>query len=79
MAEGAGERAEKLRGLIVYHNRRYFDLDDPEISDAEYDELVRELATLEGEHPELVTAESPTSRSAAPPWACSPRCGTGRR
>ncbi len=54
-------------GSSSYHNRRYFDLDDPEISDAEYDELVRELATLEGEHPELVTAESPTQRVGGAP------------
>jgi len=67
MAEGAGERAEKLRELIAYHNRRYFDLDDPEISDAEYDELVRELARLEGEHPELVSAESPTQQVGGAP------------
>ena len=53
------ERAEELAELIAYHNRRYFELDDPEISDAEYDEFVRELATLEREHPEVVSGESP--------------------
>jgi DNA ligase (NAD+) len=67
MSEGAAERAEELRELIKYHNRRYFDLDDPEISDAEYDELVRELARLEREHPELVTAESPTQQVGGAP------------
>ncbi|MGH9106230.1 MAG: NAD-dependent DNA ligase LigA [Acidimicrobiales bacterium] len=56
------KRAEELRELIAYHNHRYFDLDDPEISDGEYDELVRELARIEAEHPELVTADSPTQR-----------------
>jgi DNA ligase (NAD+) len=53
-------RARELRELIAYHNRRYHQLDDPEISDAEYDALVRELADLERDHPELVTADSPT-------------------
>lgn len=62
-----GERAEELRGLIAYHNHRYFDLDDPEISDAEYDELVRELARIEGEHPDLVTAGSPTQQVGGAP------------
>jgi DNA ligase (NAD+) len=67
MSEGAAERAEELRELLAYHNRRYFDLDDPEISDAAYDELVRELARLESEHPELVTAESPTQQVGGAP------------
>jgi DNA ligase (NAD+) len=55
-------RAEELRKLVAYHNQRYFELDDPEISDGEYDELVRELAAIEAAHPELVTADSPTQR-----------------
>jgi DNA ligase (NAD+) len=67
MAEGAAKRAEELRELIAYHNRRYFELDDPEISDAEYDELVRELAATERDHPELVTAESPTQQVGGAP------------
>ena len=63
MAEpGPAERAEQLRALIAYHNHRYFDLDDPELSDGEYDELVRQLQRIEGDHPELVTAASPTQR-----------------
>jgi DNA ligase (NAD+) len=53
-------RADELRELIAYHNRRYFELDDPEVTDAEYDELVAELAALERDHPELVTEASPT-------------------
>jgi DNA ligase (NAD+) len=56
------KRAEELRDLIAYHNHRYFDLDDPEVSDGQYDELVRELAAVEAAHPELLTPESPTQR-----------------
>ncbi|HEX2178574.1 MAG TPA: NAD-dependent DNA ligase LigA [Actinomycetota bacterium] len=63
------ERIVRLRELIDYHSERYHVLDDPEISDAEYDALVRELATLEGEHPELVTEDSPTHKVGAPPSA----------
>jgi DNA ligase (NAD+) len=58
----AASRAEELRREIAYHNKRYYELDDPVISDAEYDELVRELARIEALHPELVTADSPTQR-----------------
>ena len=63
----ARQRIEELRGLINYHNHRYYILDSPEISDAEYDELMRELRQLETEHPELVTPDSPTQRIGAPP------------
>ena len=55
---------EELRQLIRYHNRRYYELDEPEVSDAEYDELVRRLVALEAEHPELITEDSPTQRPA---------------
>jgi len=51
-----------LRGLIEHHSRRYHDLDDPEISDAEFDALVRELRALEEAHPDLVTPDSPTQK-----------------
>jgi len=54
------ERALELRALIDHHNERYFALDDPEISDAEYDELMRELRAIEEAHPDLVTPDSPT-------------------
>ena len=67
MADDPAERAEELRELIAHHNRRYFELDDPEISDAEYDELVRELASIEEAHPELVTAASPTQQVGGAP------------
>ena len=51
---------EELREQVQYHNTRYHGQDDPEISDAEFDELVRELRQLEIEHPELVDDSSPT-------------------
>ena len=63
----AKQRIEELREIINYHNYRYYVLDSPEISDAEYDELMRELRQLEAEHPELVTPDSPTQRIGAPP------------
>jgi DNA ligase (NAD+) len=55
-------RVEELRETINHHAYRYHVLDEPEISDVEYDELVRELAALEDEFPELVTPDSPTQR-----------------
>ncbi|MDP8925525.1 MAG: NAD-dependent DNA ligase LigA [Actinomycetota bacterium] len=60
-------RIEELREQIRYHNRRYYVEDAPEISDAEYDALYKELETLEGEHPELVTPDSPTQRVGGEP------------
>jgi DNA ligase (NAD+) len=62
-------RAEELRALISYHNDRYHRLDDPEITDGEYDELVRELRALEADHPDLVVPDSPTSTVGAAPSA----------
>jgi DNA ligase (NAD+) len=56
------KRAEELRGLIEYHSERYYLLDEPEISDAEFDALARELRALEEAHPELRTPDSPTQR-----------------
>jgi DNA ligase (NAD+) len=53
-------RVEELRALIDHHRYRYHVLDDPEVSDAEYDELMRELEALENEFPELQTPDSPT-------------------
>ena len=60
-------RADELRQQIEYHNVRYHQLDDPEISDGEYDALVRELRGIEEAHPELVTADSPTQTVGADP------------
>src|SRR3972149_8056541 len=61
------QRIQELREVINHHNYRYYVLDSPEISDAEYDELMRELSQLEAEYPELVTSDSPTQRIGAPP------------
>ena len=61
------ERVEELRRLINHHNYRYHVLDDPEISDGEYDALMRELRALEAEHPELQSPDSPTQRVGAAP------------
>ena len=65
--ELAIKRIEELRSLINYHNRRYYQLDDPEISDARYDSLMRELFELEGQFPEIDVASSPTQRVGAAP------------
>ncbi|MGA7677550.1 MAG: NAD-dependent DNA ligase LigA [Dehalococcoidia bacterium] len=61
------QRINKLRELINYHNYRYYVLDSPEISDAEYDELMHKLEQLEEAHPELITPDSPTQRIGAAP------------
>jgi DNA ligase (NAD+) len=58
----AKRRVEELRQLVRYHDYRYYVLDRPEISDAEYDRLLRELRALEEEFPELTTPDSPTQR-----------------
>ncbi|MBR2177268.1 MAG: NAD-dependent DNA ligase LigA [Clostridia bacterium] len=55
-------RAEELRSQILYHNNRYYNEDAPEISDYEYDMLLRELEQIEAEYPELITPDSPTQR-----------------
>jgi DNA ligase (NAD+) len=66
-AEALRRRAAQLRRDIEHHNYRYYILDDPEIPDAEWDRLLRELRALESEHPELVTADSPTQRVGVTP------------
>ncbi len=65
----AQRRIAELRDKINYHAYRYHTLDDPIISDAEYDQLMRELRALEETHPELITPDSPTQRVGAPPLA----------
>lgn len=62
----AAERAKQLRDEIDYHNYQYYLLDSPEISDAEFDAMMRELQEIEQEYPELATADSPTQRVGAP-------------
>jgi DNA ligase (NAD+) len=61
------QRLDGLREQIDHHLHRYHVLDDPEISDAEYDRLYDELKALEDEHPDLITPNSPTQRVGAPP------------
>ncbi|MFP4276256.1 MAG: NAD-dependent DNA ligase LigA [Wenzhouxiangella sp.] len=64
---GAGQRIRQLREIINEHNYRYYVLDQPTVSDAEYDRLLRELEALEADHPDLITADSPTQRVGAKP------------
>ncbi len=66
-AASARQRAEELRRELDHHAYRYYALDAPEISDAAYDSLVRELEAIERAYPALVTPESPTQRVGAPP------------
>jgi len=61
------KRVEELRKEIEHHNYLYYVLDQPEISDAEYDRLMRELQELEARYPELITPDSPTRRVGAEP------------
>lgn len=67
MKDDAAARAAELRAQIAHHNRLYFEQDQPEISDADYDALMNELRALEREHPELITADSPTQRVGGAP------------
>jgi DNA ligase (NAD+) len=67
VSSDAAKRIEELRELVDYHLYRYHVLDDPEISDAEFDKLWDELLVLEREHPDLETPDSPTQRVGAPP------------
>jgi DNA ligase (NAD+) len=65
--EAVARRAEELRVQLHHHNYRYYVLDDPEIPDAEYDRLFRELQDIEAEYPALRTPDSPTQRVGAAP------------
>jgi DNA ligase (NAD+) len=60
-------QVETLRKALHRHNYRYYVLDDPEVSDAEYDRLMQELQLLEETHPEIASPDSPTARVGAPP------------
>ena len=63
----ASRRAAELRKQLEYHGHRYYVLDDPEVSDVEYDALLNELRDLEVAHPELLTPDSPTQRVGGQP------------
>ena len=65
--EDPAERARQLRAELEHHNHRYYVLDDPEVSDAQYDVLLNELRELEAAHPDLLTPDSPTQRVGARP------------
>ena len=67
MAASLAKRVARLRRQIEDHNRRYYVLSDPSVSDADYDRLFRELEQIEREHPELIVASSPTQRVGAAP------------
>jgi len=69
MSSDAAAKITELRRLVEHHNYRYHVLDDPEVEDAVYDALYDELKALEDEHPELVTADSPTQRVGGAPAA----------
>ena len=62
-------RSEELRSELNYHNQKYYQEDAPEISDADYDELLNELRAIEQEFPELITPDSPTQKTGAAPLA----------
>jgi DNA ligase (NAD+) len=64
-------RVADLRSQIAYHNERYHTLDSPEIADVDYDLLVRELLSLEREHPELASADSPTTKVGGTPLSAT--------
>jgi len=63
----AGERIEKLRAEIRYHERKYYVENNPEISDYEFDQLVKELEAMEAQYPEFITPDSPTQRVGGEP------------
>jgi len=66
-SERVQQQMEKLREEIRHHEYRYYVLDDPEITDAQFDALMNELKKLEREHPELITPDSPTQRVGGKP------------
>jgi DNA ligase (NAD+) len=68
-AEEAANRVDELRARLTDASYRYYVLSDPDISDAEYDRLLRELGALEEQYPDLVTPDSPTRTVGAPPAA----------
>ena len=73
MKHDAAARAAELRAQIAHHNRQYYELDRPDISDADYDALFTELRALEREHPQLITPDSPTQRVGGAPSGKFPK------
>jgi len=67
MTEDINKQINYLKSVIREHDHRYYVLDDPQISDHEYDSLLRELKNLEDSHPELITTDSPTQRVGGSP------------
>jgi len=67
MSAALEKKIEALREKIRHHEYRYYVLDDPEITDAEFDQLMNELKKLEAEHPELIAPDSPTQRVGGKP------------
>ena len=76
MAKAIEKEIEKLRNDIRYHEHRYYVLDNPEISDFEFDKLMRRLQELEAQNPELVTPDSPTQRVGGQPAEEFPKLRT---
>src|SRR3954465_4275572 len=66
-AQSIEDRLNDLRAAIRHHEERYYIHNDPEIADGAFDQLLHELERLEAEHPDLVTADSPTQRGAGRP------------
>jgi DNA ligase (NAD+) len=73
LAKSVQKQIEKLRQDLRYHEHRYYVLDDPEISDFEFDQLMRRLQDLEREHPQLLTADSPSQRVGGKPSDTFPK------
>jgi DNA ligase (NAD+) len=67
MKPDAAARAAALRAQIAHHNRLYYELDRPQISDADFDALMEELRAIERQHPQLITPDSPTQRVGGAP------------
>jgi DNA ligase (NAD+) len=63
----ASQKIEALRNKLRHHEHLYYVLDAPEVTDAEYDAMMRELKALEDAHPELITEDSPTQRVGGKP------------
>jgi len=76
VAKNIEKEIAELRDQIRDHEHRYYVLDDPEISDFEFDKLMHRLKELELQHPDLVTPDSPTQRVGVHPPPNCPKCAT---